>query len=115
MTTITEPVPQHMQALARANRIRYARADTKRWLRAAASRAESLERLGELLREPGEHLFGMTVWELAAACRRMGPTAVERLLRQALIHPARRKVGNLTPAERARVLAAIDAAVERHR
>lgn len=98
--------PQHMRALDEANRIRLARAALKRRLAEQPTRGAACEMCAELVADPPEVITSMTVIDLLTACRRMGVRAVEKVLGAA--HVGERKpVGELTPAQRQRLIAAL--------
>jgi hypothetical protein len=90
-------VPQHMQALDHANRVRLARAALKRSVEAGESRAADVIRLS-----PWEART-MTVSELLRAQRRWGRTRSRKFLSD-LALSENRQLGQLT--ERQRVLLA---------
>lgn len=102
--------PRVHEALARANHVRLTRAALKRDLAAAPTHRDSLDRLAELVEDPPPELHGMRLVELVAACYRMGPTRAAQLLRVPVLSVRRQgvRIGDVTPAERARVLVAIE-------
>ncbi len=80
-----------------ANRVRFARADTKRQLKSGE--------LGiyDLLMDPSEELKGAKVEEMLLAMRGMGRIKVTRILREAGISPSKTLVG-LTHGQRDRLI-----------
>ena len=75
MTTVSRPqAPQHMQALARANRVRLARAELKR------SIARGDVEASEVVRECPWETESMTVAELLTSQRRWGRTRARKFL-----------------------------------
>lgn len=85
--------PQHMQALARANRVRLARAELKR----SISRGE-LE-VAEVIRECPWQTESMSLAELLTSQRRWGRTRARKFL-QSLALSENKRVGTLTPRQR---------------
>lgn len=85
--------PQHMQALARANRVRLARAELKR----SISRGE-LE-VAEVIRECPWQTESMSLAELLTSQRRWGRTRARKFL-QSLSLSENKRVGTLTPRQR---------------
>lgn len=101
--TLTETVPQHMQALANANRIRLARSCMKRDIAAAPTRKDGLAAVAQILVDPPEFLGGMLVTELIAAAPRVGEQTALRWASFAELR-RRRTIRDLTPGERHRIL-----------
>lgn len=101
-SAITEPLdvsgpalaPQHMQALARANRVRLARAELKR----AIGRGEI--DLADVIEDCPWEAESMTVAELLTSQARWGRTRARRLLQEAELSEDKR-LGVLTPRQRA--------------
>ena len=96
-----ERTPQERRsALEEANRVRFARAATKRDLKSG--------RLGiyELLMDPSEELKGAKVEEMLLAVRGMGRGKVTRIMREAGVSRAKTLVG-LTHGQRDRLLEAL--------
>jgi hypothetical protein len=94
--------PQHMQALARANRVRLARAELKRSIgRGDAEVAKVIENV------PWE-AESMTLAELLTSQRRWGRTRARKLL-QALALSENKRVGTLTPRQQALLTSALGA------
>jgi hypothetical protein len=87
-------IPQHMQALARANRVRLARAELKR----SIGRGE-LD-VAEVIRDCPWETESMTLAELLTSQRRWGRTRARKLL-QALALSENKRLGTLTPRQRA--------------
>jgi hypothetical protein len=76
----TSTRPQHLVALQAATARRSARADIKRNLASAPSRAEALERCAVLLLDPPDDALGMTLGTLLTACYKIGDVEARRLL-----------------------------------
>ncbi|MGB7589488.1 MAG: hypothetical protein WBM00_12360 [Solirubrobacterales bacterium] len=93
-------MPQHMQALARANRVRLARAELKR----SIARGE----LGaaDVIRECPWQSESMTLAELLTCQRRWGRTRARKLL-QALALSENKRLDSLTSRQRALLSAAL--------
>jgi hypothetical protein len=87
-------VPQHMHALARANRVRLARAELKR----AIGRGEI--DVAEVIRDCPWETESMTLSELLTSQRRWGRTRARKLL-QGLALSENKRLGTLTPRQRA--------------
>jgi len=94
-------IPQHMQALARANRVRLARAEVKR----AISKGEVS--VAEVVMRNPEELETMTVAELLRCQRHWGRTRTRHLL-DSLDLSEVRTVGRLTERQRLALAAALD-------
>jgi len=92
--------PQHMQALARANRVRLARAELKR----AVGRGEV--DVAEVIRGVPWETESMTLAELLTSQRRWGRTRARKLL-QALALSENKRIGTLTPRQRALLTSAL--------
>ncbi len=86
--------PQHMQALARANRVRLARAELKR----SIGRGEV--DVAEIIRDCPWETESMTLAELLTSQRRWGRTRARKLL-QTLALSENKRLGTLTPRQRA--------------
>jgi hypothetical protein len=86
--------PQHMQALERANRVRLARAELKR----SIGRGEV--DVAEIIRECPWETESMTLAELLTSQRRWGRTRARKLL-QTLALSENKRLGTLTPRQRA--------------
>lgn len=86
-------LPQHMQALGRANDIRVARCTLKRRIRAG-----ELDAAG-ILTSPPEEALTMSVLELLQVQHRWGRARALKLLRKAAMSETRR-VGELTERQR---------------
>ena len=98
--TTARQLPQHMQALARANRVRLARAELKR----SIGRGEI--EVAEVIRECPWETESMTLAELLTSQRRWGRTRARKLL-QALALSENKKLGTLTPRQRALLASAL--------
>lgn len=94
MTASTVEVPQHMQALARANRVRLARAALKR----AIARGEV--EVVEVVRDCPWEAESMTLAELLTSQRRWGRTRARKFLLGVALNENKR-LGTLTPRQRA--------------
>jgi hypothetical protein len=92
------PVPQHMQALAHANRVRLARASLKR-----AILANQID-VTDVVRNCPWEVETMTVGELLRSQRRWGRTRVRKFLSSLALNE-NRELGRLTERQR-NVLAA---------
>lgn len=92
--------PQHMQALARANRVRLARAELKR----SVGRGEV--DVAEVIRDCPWETESMTLAELLTSQRRWGRTRARKLL-QALALSENKRIGTLTPRQRALLTSAL--------
>jgi hypothetical protein len=92
--------PQHMQALARANRVRLARAELKR----SIGRGEV--NVAEVIRDCPWETESMTLAELLTSQRRWGRTRARKLL-QALALSENKRLGTLTPRQRALLTSAL--------
>jgi hypothetical protein len=86
-------IPQHMQALARANRVRLARAELKR------SIARGEVDVAEVIQDCPWETESMTLAELLTSQRRWGRTRARKLL-QSLALSENKRVGTLTPRQR---------------
>jgi len=92
--------PQHMQALARANRVRLARAELKR----SIGRGEV--NIAEVIEDCPWETESMTLAELLTSQRRWGRTRARKLL-QALALSENKRLGTLTPRQRALLTSAL--------
>jgi hypothetical protein len=92
--------PQHMQALARANRVRLARAELKR----SIGRGEV--DVAEVIQDCPWETESMTLAELLTSQRRWGRTRARKLL-QALALSENKRIGTLTPRQRALLTSAL--------
>ncbi|HSR93775.1 MAG TPA: hypothetical protein VLK56_02830 [Solirubrobacterales bacterium] len=92
--------PQHMQALARANRVRLARAELKR----SIGRGEV--DVAEVIRDCPWETESMTLAELLTSQRRWGRTRARKLL-QTVALSENKRVGTLTPRQRALLTTAL--------
>ena len=93
MTRADSTAPQHLQALARANRVRLARAAIKR------SIASGERTAAEVLRENSWETESMSLAELLASQRRWGRTRVRKFL-QMLALSEQKRLGTLTHRQR---------------
>lgn len=101
-TAAAMQVPQHMQALARANRVRLARAELKR------SIARGDVEVVEVVRACPWETESMTLAELLTSQRRWGRTRARKFL-LALALNENKRLGTLTPRQRALLSAALSA------
>jgi hypothetical protein len=100
-TTIAPaPMPQHMQALARANQVRLARARLKREVMSGALRADDV-----VLQCPSE-AESIPMIELLSAQRGWGRTRSRHLL-ESLLVGENKSVGALTDRQRGLIAAAL--------
>ncbi len=88
-TMAPAPMPQHMRALAHANRVRLARASLKRAIAAGAVDA------AEVVRSCPWEVESMTVGELLRSQRRWGRTRVRKFLFSIALNE-NRELGRLT-------------------
>jgi hypothetical protein len=95
-------IPQHMQALARANRVRLARAELKR----SIGRGEV--EVAEVIRDCPWETESMTLSELLTSQRRWGRTRARKLL-QGVALSENKRLGTLTPRQRALLARAVNA------
>jgi hypothetical protein len=96
----TAQTPQHMQALERANRVRLARAELKR----SIGRGEV--DVSEVIRDTPWETESMTLAELLTSQRRWGRTRARKLL-QTLALSENKRIGTLTPRQRALLTSAL--------
>lgn len=100
-------IRQRESALAKANRIRIARARIKAELDAVPS-AESCKLAADLFWDPPEVLAKLKVMDLLLAVRGVGGVAARRLLQSAEIDDyASKMIGGLTPKQRAALAAVL--------
>ncbi|CAN5657897.1 hypothetical protein BH24ACT21_BH24ACT21_03380 [soil metagenome] len=90
-------VQERRSALEEANRVRFARARTKRELKSGESD------IYDLLMDPSEELKGAKVEEMLLSMRGMGRIKVMRILREAGISTSKTLVG-LTHGQRDRLI-----------
>ena len=95
-------VPQHMRALARANRVRLARAELKRSIARGDADIEGV------IRECPWETESMTLAELLTSQRRWGRTRARKFL-QGLALNENKRLGTLTPRQRTLVATALAA------
>jgi hypothetical protein len=93
-TASTIDAPQHMQALARANRVRLARAELKR------SIARGDVEAADVIRDCPWETESMTLAELLTSQRRWGRTRARKFL-LALSLSENKRIGTLTERQRA--------------
>jgi hypothetical protein len=105
-STMRAIAPQHMQALAHANRVRLARAELKRGIYAGRLDA------ADVVRHCPWEVDSMTLAELLRSQRRWGRTRVRKLLASLQLRETRR-VGQLTERERKLLAAALEAKLQR--
>jgi hypothetical protein len=94
MTATAIPAPQHMQALARANRVRLARAELKR----AIARGDI--EVADVVRDCPWEAESMTLAELLTSQRRWGRTRARKFL-IGLALSENKRLGTLTERQRA--------------
>ena len=87
-------MPQHMQALARANRVRLARAELKR------SIGRGDVDIADVIRDCPWETESMTLTELLTSQRRWGRTRARKML-QTLALGENKRLETLTPRQRA--------------
>jgi len=92
--------PQHMQALARANRVRLARADLKR------SIARGDLDVAEVIRDCPWETESMSLAELLTSQRRWGRTRARKFL-QGLALNENKRIGTLTPRQQTMLSSAL--------
>ena len=92
--------PQHMQALARANRVRLARAELKRSIARGEIDASTV------VRDCPWETESMTLAELLTSQRRWGRTRARKFLLGVALNENKR-LGTLTPRQRALLAAAL--------
>lgn len=105
-TIAPAPVPQHMQALAHANRVRLARAELKRSIAAGGVEA------AQIVRDCPWEAETMTVGELLRSQRRWGRTRARKFLSSLALNE-NRELGRLT--ERQRMVLAVELAAKTSR
>lgn len=94
MTASAVEPPQHMQALARANRVRLARAELKRSIGRGEVEAS------DVIRNCPWETQSMTLAELLTSQRRWGRTRARKFLAGLALNENKR-LGTLTPRQRA--------------
>lgn len=95
-------IPQHMRALAQANRVRLARAQLKR------SIGRGDVDVADVIRECPWETESMTLAELLTSQRRWGRTRARKLL-QGLALSENKRLATLTPRQRALLSATLNA------
>jgi hypothetical protein len=101
-TVAPAPIPQHMRALAEANRVRLARADLKREI------AEGNKEAAEVARTCPEVVSTMTVGELLRSQRRWGRARARKFLFGLGLNE-NRELGRLTERQRLVLAVALEA------
>jgi hypothetical protein len=107
-STVAVAPPQHMQALAHANRVRLARASLKR-----AILANQIE-VTEVVRDCPWEVETMTIGELLRSQRRWGRTRVRKFLSSLALNE-NRELGRLTDRQRNILAAELTAKAIRRR
>ena len=103
--TALTALPQHLDALARANRARTKRAHVKRKLQAMPTMHAARAAAAALIETPPAELVAMRVFDLVRAVRHHGAGQARRLLRAAAISELA-TVGQITDRQRRALLAA---------
>jgi hypothetical protein len=101
-TAVPAHSPQHMRALAHANRIRLARAALKRSIKAGSASA------AEVVRDCPSEVASMTVSELLRSQRRWGRTRVRKFLIPLAVNE-NRELGRLTVRQRVELARRLEA------
>ena len=101
-TVAAAPMPQHLRALAHANRVRLARADLKR----AVARGDA--DAAEVVRECPWEVSTMTVGELLRSQRRWGRARARKFLFSLTLNE-NRELGRLTDRQRTLLATALSA------
>lgn len=101
-TAVPAQLPQHMRALAHANKIRLARAALKRSINAGTTN------VADVVRDCPSELETMTVSELLRSQQRWGRTRVRRFL-VPLGMSENRELGRLTDRQRVELARRLDA------
>jgi hypothetical protein len=101
-STVVPAPPQHMQALAHANRVRLARASLKRSILRGQLAAV------DVIRSCPSEVDTMTVGELLRSQRRWGRTRARKFLTSLALNE-NRELGRLTDRQRNVVAAALEA------
>ena len=91
--TATAPAPQHMRALAQANRVRLARAELKRQV------AEGEASVAEIVLECPWEAESMTIADLLMSQHRWGRTRCRRFLMQIPMNETK-TIGSMTERQR---------------
>src|SRR3954454_14311292 len=107
-TLVPAQMPQHMEALAHANRVRLARAALKRSVAAGSVGA------AEIVRDCPWEVESMTVGELLRSQRRWGRTRVRKFLFSLALNE-NRELGRLTDRQRNVLAAELSAKATRRR
>jgi hypothetical protein len=106
-TVVPAHSPQHMQALAHANRIRLARAKLKRAIKAGSAAA------ADVVRDCPSEVESMTVSELLRSQSRWGRTRVRKFLVPLAVNE-NRELGRLTVRQRQELARRLEAKAARH-
>jgi hypothetical protein len=101
-STLAPAMPQHMQALEHANRVRLARASLKRSV--AAGQVDA----AEIVRECPWEVESMTVGELLRSQRRWGRTRARKFLFSMALNE-NRELGRLTARQRTLLASELEA------
>ena len=107
-TLVPAVMPQHMEALAHANRVRLARASLKRTV--ASGQVEA----AEVVRECPWEVESMTVGELLRSQRRWGRTRARKFLFSIALNE-NRELGRLTERQRLLLARELEARFTGHR
>lgn len=109
--TATTQLPQHMQALQRAQRIRLARSALRSNI-APLTRIDGLNRVAGLLLYPPESIETLPIAELLCWARNVGRTQARGILRSAdpigMTIGEKRRVGDLSQRQRTALVQFID-------
>jgi hypothetical protein len=105
-STAPAPPPQHLRALAHANRVRLARAALKRDIKAGTANA------ADVLRDCPWELETMPVSELLRSQRRWGRTRVSKFLSPLAVNE-NRELGRLTVRQRGELARRLEAKAAR--
>lgn len=97
--TATGAMPQHMQALRRANDVRLERAAMRREV-AQVARGEGCTRVAELLEDPPDVIATLAIFELLQWPRWIGRSQARAILRMHGPIGERREIQTLTPRQR---------------
>jgi hypothetical protein len=106
-TAVPAHAPQHMRALAHANRIRLARAALKRSIKSDTASA------ADVVRDCPSEVETMTVSELLGSQRRWGRTRVRKFLIPLAVNE-NRELGRLTIRQREELAWRLEAKAARH-
>ncbi len=95
----TPAVPQHLQALERANGIRLARAGLKRHLDRQPDQDAALREAARVILDAPAFVETMRVGELLCACHRVGPSIAGKIMGRAGLGQTL-TIGRLTDRQR---------------